>query len=95
MPGRGSVTRELRPASNDLIRLREDPFVNHRDVADDTGQAWRSAASLVWTDHRVEIRPISPLEPPHLLKLTTPGRETAVLLRGGFSTKRGFILPIL
>lgn len=77
---------------------KENPFVNHKAVADDIGQGLRSAASWYWSGHRTQIRPISPLGPPHLLRLTTLGREMARLLWGGHfgsSRKRGFILPIL
>ena len=53
---------------------------------------------MVWADHGVEVRPLSPVGPPHPLRWTTRGDEMTVLLRGGqagFSTKRGFRLPIL
>jgi hypothetical protein len=39
---------------------KENPLVNHKEVADDTRQGSRSAAGSDWLDHKAEIRPISP-----------------------------------
>jgi len=37
---------------------KENPFVNHKDVAGDTRQGSHSAAGSDWADHKAEIRPI-------------------------------------
>ena len=37
---------------------KENPFVNHKDVAGATRQGSRSAAGSDWTDHKAEVRPI-------------------------------------
>lgn len=77
---------------------KENPFAEHKDVAGDTRQGSRSAAGSDWMDHKAEHRSILLIRPLHPLRLTTFGREIAGLLwsgQGGFSAKRGFILPIL
>ena len=53
-----SIARESRPAANALILGKENPFVNHKDVAGDTRQRWRTAAGSDWADHNAEIRPV-------------------------------------
>jgi hypothetical protein len=40
---------------------KENPFVNHKDIAGDTRQESRSAAGSDWADHKPQIRPISPV----------------------------------
>ena len=77
---------------------KENPFAEHKDVAGDTRQGSRSAAGSDWMDHKAEHRSILLIRPLHPLRLTTFGREIAGLLwsgQGGFSAKRGFILPRL
>jgi len=78
---------------------KENPFVNHKEVAGDIRQGSRSAAGSDGANHRAEIQSMSQVEPPHQLRLTTTGREIAGLVRGGqgsFSEyKGGDILPML
>jgi len=62
---------------------KENPFVNHKEVAGDTRQGSRSAAGSDGADHRAEIQSMPQVEPPHQLRLTTTGREIAGLVRGG------------
>jgi len=60
----------------------ENPFVNHKDVAGDTRQGWRSADGSNGTDHKAEGQSIWPIRPLHPLRLTIPGHETAGLMPG-------------
>ena len=69
---------------------KENPFVNHQEVAGDTRQGSRLAAGSDGADHRAEIQSMS--EPRHQLRLTITGREIAGWVRGGqggFSGKIG------
>ena len=46
-------------------RTKENPFVNHKEVAGDTRHGPRSAAGSDGAEHRTEIQSMSQLERPH------------------------------
>lgn len=60
---------------------KENPFMSHKEVAGDARQGSRSAAGSDGADHRAEIQSMPQVEPPHLLRLSTSGREIAELTR--------------